>query len=143
MILLDTNIVSALMSQDPRVIAWLDEQATESIWLTSITVFETEFGLALLPVGRRRSALEKAFAGLLQEDLDGRVVAFDMPAAAAAAKLAAARQKAGRPVDMRDVQIAGIAIARRAALATRNRRHFDDLPTRVLDPWAGELIGAS
>ena len=136
MILLDTNVVSALMAQDKRVIAWLNEQAAESIWLTSITVFETRFGLALLPEGRRRSALEKAFAALLEEDLDGRVVAFDAPAATAAAKLAAERQKAGRPVDMRDSQIAGIALARRATLATRNRRHFEGLPTPVLDPWA-------
>lgn len=135
MILLDTNVVSALMSQDKRVIAWLDEQAAESVWLTSITVFETEFGLALLPAGRRRSALEQAFASLVEEDLDRRVVAFDMPAATAAAKLAAERQKAGRPVDMRDTQIAGIAIARRAVLATRNRRHFEGLPTPVIDPW--------
>jgi toxin FitB len=135
MILLDTNVVSALMAQDGGVVAWLDTQPAESIWLTSITVFETEFGLALLPAGRRRKALETAFATLLAEDLDGRVVAFDAAAASAAARLAAERRRLGRPVDMRDTQIAGIAIVRRATLATRNLRHFEGLPTPVVSPW--------
>jgi toxin FitB len=135
MILLDTNVVSALMAQDGGVVVWLDTQPAESIWLTSITVFETEFGLALLPAGRRRKALETAFTTLLAEDLDGRVVAFDAAAASAAARLAAERRRLGRPVDMRDTQIAGIAIVRRAALATRNLRHFEGLPTPVVSPW--------
>jgi toxin FitB len=135
MILLDTNVVSALMAQDSGVVAWLDTQPAESIWLTSLTVFETEFGLALLPAGRRRKALETAFTALLAEDLDGRVVAFDAAAASAAARLAAERRRLGRPVEMRDTQIAGIAIVRRATLATRNLRHFEGLPTPVVSPW--------
>jgi predicted nucleic acid-binding protein len=134
-ILLDTNVVSALMAQDAKVIHWLDAQAVESVWLTSITVFEAEFGLALLPQGKRRKALEEAFVALVAVDLDRRVVAFDAAAATASALLAAKRQRAGRTVDMRDTQIAGIAIARRAKLATRNLRHFDDLPTPVVSPW--------
>jgi predicted nucleic acid-binding protein len=135
MILLDTNVVSALMAQDDTVVAWLDTQPAESIWLTSITVFEAEFGLALLPAGKRRKALEAAFAALLSEDLEGRVVSFDTAAASAAARLAAERRRAGRPVDMRDTQIAGIAISRRATVATRNVRHFEGLPTAVVSPW--------
>lgn len=135
MILLDTNVVSALMAQDATVVAWLDTQPAESIWLTSITVFEAEFGLALLPAGKRRKALEAAFAALLSEDLEGRVVSFDTAAASAAARLAAERRRAGRPVDMRDTQIAGIAISRRATVATRNVRHFEGLPTAVVSPW--------
>jgi hypothetical protein len=48
---------------------------------------------------------------------------------------AAERQKAGRPVDVRDTRIAGIALARNATLATRNVRHFRDLKIPVIDPW--------
>lgn len=136
MILLDTNVVSGLMAQDAAVIAWLNRQPIESLWLTSITVFESEFGLALLAKGRKRQALEQALAALLTDDLGGRVAAFDAAAARAAAQLAAQRRRAGRPVDMRDTQIAGIAIARRATIATRNTRHFEGLPTPVVDPWA-------
>jgi hypothetical protein len=136
-IILDTNVLSALMRDvpDAEVVRWLDDQPAESIWITAITVFEARLGLALLPRGRRRQSLEAAFAKLLDEDLENRVLDFDRTSAVEAATLAATRQKAGRPVDMRDTQIAGIALARRATLATRNVRHFQDLDVAVIDPW--------
>jgi hypothetical protein len=139
-IILDTNVLSALMRQAPEapVVAWLDGQPAESVWITSVTLFETRLGLALLPKGRRRQALEDAFAQLLAEDLEDRVLDFDSAAASEAATLAAERQKSGRPVDLRDTQIAGIALARRATLATRNVRHFRDLRVPVVDPWLAQ-----
>lgn len=137
MIILDTNVLSALMHQTPdaTVVAWLDGQPAESIWITSVTLFEARLGMALLPKGRRRQGLEAAFAHLLKDDLEERVLDFDSAAANEAALLAAERQKHGRPVDMRDTLIAGIALARRATLATRNVRHFRDLKVPVVDPW--------
>ena len=120
---------------EPSVIEWLDRQPAESVWITSITLFEARLGLALLPGGRRRRALELAFEQLLAEDLEERVLDFDRSAAEAAAGLAAERQQNGRTVDMRDTQIAGIVIARRAALATRNVKHFADLTAEVVNPW--------
>ena len=137
MIILDTNVVSALMRRepDPPVVAWLDRQPGESMWITTITLFETRFGLALLSKGRRRQTLEGAFDRLLKEDLENRVLDFDSAAAVEAALLAAERQKLGRPVDTRDTQIAGIALARRATLATGNARHFADLKVPVINPW--------
>ena len=142
MIILDTNVLAALMRNVPEapVVAWLDRQPVESVWITSITLFEARLGLALLPSGRRRTALETAFARLLKEDLENRVLDFDSAAATEAASLAAARQKIGRPVDMRDTQIAGIALARRATLATRNVRHFSDLRISIVDPWAAHNV---
>ena len=138
MIILDTNVVSELMRRrpDPSVVRWLDQQATQSIWITTITLFETRLGMALLPPGQRRQGLELAFAQLLAVDLENRVLPFDTEAAAQAALLAAERQRDGRPVDMRDTQIAGIAQARRASLATRNLRHFEGLTVSVINPWA-------
>ena len=140
MIILDTNVLSALMRTAPEVpvVAWLDRQPAESVWITSITLFEARLGLALLPTGRRRQTLEASFARLLKEDLENRVLDFDSAAATEAASLAAERQKAGRPVDMRDTQIAGITLARRATLATRNVRHFGDLKVPIVDPWAAQ-----
>ncbi len=137
MIILDTNVLSALMQKNPEpsVVEWLDQQPAESVWITNITLFEARLGLALLPSGRRRQALEAAFQQLLAEDLEERVLDFDRSAAEAAAGLAAERQRDGRPVDMRDTQIAGIVIARRAKLATRNVKHFADLTTEVVNPW--------
>jgi predicted nucleic acid-binding protein len=136
-IILDTNVLSALMrtAPDPPVVAWLDRQPAESVWITSITLFEVRLGLALLAQGRRRRALEAAFTRLLEDDLEHRVLDFDAAAATPAASLAADRQRAGRPADMRDTQIAGIALARHAMLATRNVRHFADLKVPVVDPW--------
>ena len=138
MIILDTNVLSALMQQlpDPQALAWLDAQAAESVWLTSITVFEARYGLALLGAGKRRTLLQQRFEELLQEDLQNRVLQFDTHAATQAAQLAAQRKTRGHPVDMRDTFIAGIALARRATLATRNTRHFDDISVPVVNPWA-------
>ena len=84
MIILDTDVLSALMRNPPdaAVVAWLDLQAAESIWITSITLFETRLGLALLPKGRRRQAVEAAFGRTLSEDLENRVLDFDSAAAA-------------------------------------------------------------
>lgn len=139
MILLDTNVLSALMmaTPDPAAIGWLDLQEPSEIWTTAISVLEVRFGLARMTAGRRRQALEAAFADLIAIDLAGRVAPVDRAAADTAGVLAAERQAAGRPVDVRDTLIAGIAIARRAAIATRNVKHFADLSVRVLDPWAG------
>ena len=140
MIILDTNVLSALMRSEPdkAVMHWLDEQVAESIWITSITLFEARFGLALLPEGAHRQQLTVRFDDLMVSDLENRVLLFDQAAARRAADLAAQRKNAGRPVDMRDTFIAGIALARSARVATRNSRHFDDLPGMVINPWEYE-----
>jgi predicted nucleic acid-binding protein len=137
LIILDTNVLSALMRSEPEdvVVRWLDRQPAESVWTTSITVFEARFGIALLPQGGRRRTLEQSFIRLLQEDLENRILDFDNAAAGEAAALAAARQKAGRQVDFRDTQIAGIALSRHASIATRNVRHFQGLKIAVVNPW--------
>ena len=136
-IILDTNVLSALMRTSPgvAVVSWLDRQPADAIWVTSITVFEARFGLALLPRGRRRLGLEAAFERVLEEDLENRVLDFDAAAAASAARLAADLKSAGRSADLRDTLIAGIAQARRATIATRNTRHFEGLDVPVVDPW--------
>ncbi|GJE53433.1 hypothetical protein GOFOIKOB_6512 [Methylobacterium tardum] len=79
--------------------------------------------------------LERALELVMQEDLAGRVLSFDQSAAEQAAILAAQRKRAGTPVDFRDTAIAGIVLARRAMLATRNRRHFSDAGISLVDPW--------
>ena len=137
MIVLDTNVLSALMRTIPDqvVVDWLDRQPADSIWLTSVTVFEARFGLALLPKGRKRLGLERAFDRVLNEDLSNRVLDFDAAAAAVAAQLAANRRRTGRMADLRDTLIAGIAQARRATIATRNVKHFEGLDVPVVDPW--------
>ena len=137
MIVLDTNVLFALMrdTPDPVVVEWLDDQPTESIWTTSVTVFEIRTGIELLAPSRRRKRLDETFSQLLEEALDGRVQSFDLTAAIAARTIAATRQRAGRAVEMRDVQIAGVAISRHATVATRNTHHFDGTSIDVINPW--------
>ena len=138
MIVLDTNVLSALMRQTPdrTVVDWLDDQPRSSVWTTSITVLEIRFGLQILPAGRRRSHLVRDFDTLLLDKIENRVADFDLPAAQHAADLMAARQKKGRPVDRRDTVIAGIVLAHGATLATGNTSHFADLPVPIINPWA-------
>jgi predicted nucleic acid-binding protein len=137
MIILDTNVLSGLMQKTPdvAVVRWLDTQMPEDIWISTITVFEVRYGVHVLAAGPKRDLLLQRFEDLITQDLAQRVVVFDNRAAQAAAQLAAQRKARGRPVDIRDTFIAGIAMAQGATLATRNTRHFDDLPTPVVNPW--------
>lgn len=137
MILLDSNVLSAMSraATEPAVERWFDAQPTESVWTTSITVFEIHFGLRLLAPGRRREQLEMAFRRALDEVLGGRVLSFDRVAAETAAAIAPERQERGPTIEIRDVQIAGIAAARGASVATRNTRHFEATGIQVINPW--------
>jgi predicted nucleic acid-binding protein len=135
-IILDTNVLSALMRPEPErvVVEWLDRQARTSIWITSITVFEVQFGLQILPAGKRRVLLVQAFEAALG-DIDRRILGFDAAAAQHAADLMAARRRKGLPVELRDTMIAGIVLAQHARLVTRNIKHFADLAVPLTDPW--------
>ena len=136
MIILDTNVLSALMRQTPdwNVVAWLDQQPRSSVWTTSITVLEVRFGLQIMAVGRRQSAVMRAFEDVLDR-IGQRVLPFDVAAAERAGDLMASRHKQGRPRDLRDTMIAGVALAQHATLATRNMAHFDDISVPLINPW--------
>ncbi len=136
MIVLDTNVLSALMRQTPdkSVIVWLDKQPRTSIWTTSVTILEVRFGLQVMPLGKRRSLLIREFETVLDK-IGYRIAPFDAAAAQQAGDLMASRQKKGRPGDLRDTMIAGIVLAHHATLATRNITHFEDLSVPVINPW--------
>ena len=137
MIVLDTNVISALMRKEPEkpVVKWLDAQPTASVWITAITVMEIRFGLQTMPKGRRQEALIQAFELMLKSMIEGRIASFDAEAGVQAAELMAQRKRKGRPAEVRDTMIAGIVLANRATLATRNTQHFEDLPVTVINPW--------
>ena len=138
MIILDTNVVSALMhpERNRELERWLDRQLLYSCWLTAVSLFELRNGIEKLAAGRQRQRLEDALEQVLKVDIQNSILPLDDSAATAAARIAAARERAGRPVDFRDTLIAGIAVANRADLATRNVRHFQDLDISVVDPFA-------
>ena|ERR1039458_10018394 len=137
MIILDTNVLSALMRPRPDadVIRWLNNQPRISLWTTSVTIFEIEYGLQTMPAGKRQTAMAASFQSWLEDVVQGRIANYDSAAAVCMAELAAARKKRGRPGELRDTMIAGIVLASHAKLATRNVKHFEDIARSVVNPW--------
>ncbi len=137
MIVLDTNVISEFMRQEPdaKVVGWLDGLSRQDLWITTVSIFELRYGIELHAKGRRRNQLEDSLARVLDAGFKGRVLNFDQEAANAAAFISAKRRASGQPNEIRDVLIAGIVISQRADLATRNVRHFHNLEIRVIDPW--------
>ena len=137
MILLDTNVLSELTRPmpDPAVERWLAAQFAADLFVSAITEAELRYGVALLPPGRRRSLLAAATDDMLANDLRGRTLPFDSPAAIAYADIVARRRQAGRPMSLFDAQIAAIARSRGAVLATRNVRDFEGCGITVVHPW--------
>lgn len=137
MIVLDTNVVSEAMKAEPNpaVRAWLDEQAAETLYLTSVTLAELLFGIiGALPLGRRKDALAQTLDGLL--DLFGdRVLAFDTDAARHYAELAVTARAAGKGFPTPDGYIAAIATARGFTVATRDVAPFQAVGINVINPW--------
>lgn len=136
MILLDTNVVSEAMKPgpNPAVRAWLDEQAAETLYLSSVTLAELLFGIGTLPAGRRKDALARTLEGLL-ELFGGRVLAFDTDAARHYAELAVAARAAGKGFSTPDGYIAAIAAAHGFSVATRDVAPFRAAGVKVINPW--------
>jgi predicted nucleic acid-binding protein len=137
MIVLDTNVISALMRDipDETIIRWLDRQQRASIWTTSINVFETRFGLYIMPAGKRQAAMMALYERVLSDTIQERIALFDSDAAQQAAELHAQRKAKGRPGELRDTMIAGIVLASHATLATRNVKHFEEIASSLVNPW--------
>jgi hypothetical protein len=136
MTILDTNVVSEFMlrSPNPKVVGWLDRQPRSSLWTTAITIFEIRLGLQIMPNSKRRDLLSQRFDEVLAR-MNEQIAPFDTEAAQQAASLTASRKMQGRPRDLRDTMIAGIVLARRTSLATRNTAHFDDVAITIINPW--------
>ncbi|MBN8907879.1 MAG: type II toxin-antitoxin system VapC family toxin [Alphaproteobacteria bacterium] len=138
MILLDSNVLSELAraAPHPAVLAWADAIPVGQFCTTAITEAEMRFGLELLPSGQRRERLQRALDSVFRDVIAGRVLPFDRAAALAYGRLAAERRRAGRGIDIPDLQIAAIAVARGVdAIVTRNHRDFEACGVPLVDPW--------
>jgi len=137
MIILDTNVLSELLRPEPakQVERWLSAQDGAKVYFTTVGEAELRHGVAILPAGKRRNALTIAIEGLLEEDFRDRVLPFDRAAARAYATIAAARRAAGRPISQFDCQIAAIARAHKATVATRNNSDYEGCGVELVDPW--------
>ena len=138
MIVLDTNVVSEMMRDEPspEVLVWLDGWPARELFITAVTEAEVRTGVALLPEGRRRRGLAEAAEHAFGSLFAGRVLPFDSGAAHAYAEIAAARRAARRSFSQADGQIAAIARSHGMAVATRNVRDFEDMGIDLFNPWA-------
>ncbi len=143
MILIDTNVVSELMRAvpEPAVLAWFSRQDVMALHLSAVSEAELRRGVAILPEGRRKGALQAAVDAMVAEDFADRVLPFDGAAAVAFAAIFSERSAIGRPISFPDCQIAATARARGAAVATRNARDFEGCGVEVTNPWDGAPDG--
>jgi predicted nucleic acid-binding protein len=134
---LDTNILSAMMSArpSPRLAAWIAGQPEDALFTTTICQAEILASLAVMPQGRRCVALETAARAIFADDFNGRVLPFDAAAAAAYADILAARRRAARPPAPLDLMIAAVARANGAGVVTRDIGGFEDCGVPLVDPW--------
>ena len=138
MFAIDTNVASELMRPEPMpaVAAWIAERDAQELYLTAVSEAELRYGVAIMPVGKRRNALEATMTRWLDQGFRERILPFDSVAARAYAQIAADLRQAGRPIGEADCQIAAICRSRGAVLVTRNVRHFNDTGVDVVNPWA-------
>jgi toxin FitB len=139
MIVLDTNIVAALMANGADIDPWLATVPRHELYTTVMTRAEIRYGLSRLPASKRRSRLT-AEADALFSETQERLLPFDAMAADRYGDLVASREGAGRPISVPDAIVASIAWVHRASLATRNVRDFDDCGIPVVNPV--RLLGA-
>lgn len=140
MIVLDTNVLSELIRAEPdrHVDSWVARQSVSSLFVTSVTLAEILYGVALMPAGKRRDHLRVAVDGLFEQDFAERLLPFDGAAAHEFAAIASSRRRRGHPMSQFDAQIAAIARSRGAALATRNTSDFAHCDLNVINPWQEE-----
>lgn len=137
MIVLDINVISEPWRPVPdvRVVAWIDAQAIETLYLSAITVSELRFGIAAMPIGRRRTILDDRLEHDILPLFTGRVLSFDLDASRTYADLMARAKASGKAVGKADGYIAATAAARGFAVATRDASPFKVSGLNVINPW--------
>jgi predicted nucleic acid-binding protein len=137
MILIDTNVVSEAWKPTPelRVLEWIDAQAIETLYLSAVTVAEIRFGIAVLPIGKRRTILHDRLEREVLPLFAGRVMPFDLDASQAYADLMSQAHAAGRAIGKADGYIAATAAARGFTVATRDTKPFVAAGLDVVNPW--------
>ncbi|MBE7186486.1 MAG: type II toxin-antitoxin system VapC family toxin [Methylobacterium mesophilicum] len=141
MIALDTNVISELWktNPDPSVLAWVDAQIVETLYLSAITVAELRFGLATMPEGKRRTIFRKRLEQEVLPAFAGRIIPFDLDASRTYAELMAKAKAAGKPISTADGYIAATVASRNLMIATRDVGPFQAAGILTIDPWKAVL----
>ncbi|MGO9800797.1 MAG: type II toxin-antitoxin system VapC family toxin [Rhodomicrobium sp.] len=137
MILLDTNVVSEplKLNADPTVVAWIDAQVVETLYLSTISVTELRYGIAVLPDGKRKEGLRTSLNDRVLPLFESRILPFDMEAAEICAELRVRARALGQGIGTADSYIAAIAAAKGLTVATRDTQPFAAAGMPVINPW--------
>ncbi len=140
MILLDTNVVSEVMKVAPsaNVLKWLNDQSSSAVYVSTVTVGEIEYGLRILPDGRRRLQMKEKFEQFIALAFAQRVLGYDEAAARLYGEIMGVRKELGRPMSVPDGQIAAVARSHGLSIATRNTRDFEECGVDLLNPFDPE-----
>ncbi|NSZ19530.1 type II toxin-antitoxin system VapC family toxin [Agrobacterium vitis] len=138
MILLDTNVISEPWKPAPNehVVAWLDAQAIETLFLSAITIAELRFGIAAMPLGKRQTILRDRLEGEVLPHFSDRILSFDLASSQVYAQLMVRARISGRAIGMADGYIAAIAAANDLVIATRDTSPFEAAGVKVINPWS-------
>lgn len=137
MIVIDTNVISEVMKPSPSltVLKWLNQQYSNSLFVSTITLGEIEYGLRILPAGKRRYELKERFEQFILQAFRQRILVFDEAAARSYGEVMGHRKELGRPMSVPDGQIAAIARSRGFAIATRNTSDFEECGVDLFNPF--------
>ncbi len=137
MIILDTNVISELMREEPhqKVKVWIATHKPTDLSLTTIAIAEIQKWLSRLPKGKRRNILKNKFSTFVAEAFSGRIYSFDEEAAYIYGDIAAKREKEGFNTDAVDLMIAAIVKSQNASIATRNTKDFEGCGIKIINPW--------
>ncbi|MGV1786552.1 MULTISPECIES: type II toxin-antitoxin system VapC family toxin [Agrobacterium] len=138
MILLDTNVISEPWKPvpDEAVIAWLDAQAVETLFISAITIVELRFGIAAMPSGRRQTILRDRLEGEVLPHFSGRILSFDLTTSQFYSELMARARASGKAIGMADGYIAATAAANGLTISTRDTSPFEAAGVKVINPWS-------
>ena len=137
MILVDTNVVSEVMKVAPSetVVTWLNNQTSSSLFISTTTIGEIEYGLRILPPGKRRTHLKERFERFISLAFAQRVLPYDETAARSYGEIMGFRREIGHPMSIPDGQIAAIAKINELTISTRNTSDFEDCGIELVDPF--------
>ena len=137
MIVIDTNVISEVMKPSPSlaVLEWLNQQNSNSLFVSTITLGEIEYGLRILPTGKRRYELKEQFEQFMLQAFRQRILVFDEAAARSYGEVMGHRKELGRPMSVPDGQITAIARSRGFVIATRNTSDFEECGVDLFNPF--------
>ncbi|WP_068636578.1 type II toxin-antitoxin system VapC family toxin [Thauera butanivorans] len=137
MIVVDTSVISELwkIEPNPKVLAWIDAQAVETLYLSAITVAELCYGIATMPEGKRRTVYQQRLEHEVLPVFAGRVLPFDLDASRAYSDLMARARAAGKAIGEADGHIAATAAVHGLAVATCDTSPFQAAELDTINPW--------